>query len=240
MTPSTEEVPGYFRSWLLRHPRTALLVAFIPGIAVSLTLYQVVSRWEWSRMESGFERAAEARSVAVKEEIDKDLMLLRSLAAFHKSSERITRQQFQTFVKSLAKNGAGIQALEWIPRVSHAERARYEEQARAEGFPNFRITEMSAEGKLIPAASRPEYYPVFYVEPYAGNEAAIGFDLASDPLRKKALDSAMETGEMLASAPLVLVQETGHQHGFLVFLPVYRTKAAPQTVQERRANLAGF
>ncbi|MEW6113108.1 MAG: CHASE domain-containing protein [Thermodesulfobacteriota bacterium] len=191
-------------------------------------------------MESGFERAAEARSVAVKEEIDKDLMRLQSLAAFHKSSERITRQQFQTFAQTLSKDGGGIQALEWIPRVSDAERARYEEEARLEGFPNFRITEMNAEGKLIPAASRPEYYPVFYVEPYAGNEAAIGFDLASDPVRKEALDSAMETGEMVASEPLVLVQETGHQYGFLVFLPVYRTKATPETVQERRANLAGF
>jgi len=32
---------------------------------------------------------------------------------------------------------------------------------------------------MIPAAPRAQYFPVYLVEPYEGNETALGFDLAS-------------------------------------------------------------
>ena len=36
------------------------------------------------------------------------------------------------------------------------------------------------------------------------------------------------------------MQETGNQHGFLIFLPIYRNGAPNRTVEERRENLMGF
>ena len=64
---------------------------------------------------------------------------------------------------------------------------------------------------MAPAGIREEYFPVYYVEPRRGNEAAIGYDLASNPTRKQALDQARDSGEMTATGRITLVQETGLQ-----------------------------
>ncbi|NJO86193.1 MAG: hypothetical protein HC818_06285 [Synechococcaceae cyanobacterium RM1_1_27] len=59
-----------------------------------------------------------------------------------------------------------------------------------------------------------------YVQPLAGNEVAVGFDLASDLTRRQALETARQTRQIVASARIRLVQEPADQFGFLV-LPLY-------------------
>ena len=131
------------------------------------------------------------------------------------------RHEFQTFVAGSLARLPGIQALEWIPRVPAAQRAAYEATAQRQGFPTFQITERNDRGKIGRATPRAEYYPVYYVEPRAGNESAMGFDLASDSLvRLPALQQARDTGRAVATARIRLVQEHGQQFGFLVYVPV--------------------
>jgi len=133
-----------------------------------------------------------------------------------------------------------FQAIEWIPRVAGAERQTYEDAARNDGLDDFEVWEMSADGAMVTAAQRDEYYPVFYVDPLEGNEAAVGFDLGSNPARLAALQQARDTGRLVATSRVTLVQETGDQFGFLVFRPVYRSGSIVETVEDRRENLEGF
>ena len=90
------------------------------------------------------------------------------------------------------------------------------------------------------AAIRAEYFPVFYVEPLAGNEKALGFDLASNPAHKAALEQARDSGMIVASTRIRLVQEEETQSGVVVFSPVYSGSKPPETVEERRRKLTGF
>ncbi len=99
---------------------------------------------------------------------------------------------------------------------------------------------MNSQGDLIPAAQRDEYFPVYFVEPLAGNEAAMGFDLGSDPARLAALKRARDTGKTVTTQRVTLVQETGEQFGFLAFVPLYSSGLAPDTVAARRDKLTGF
>ncbi|MGA2404385.1 MAG: CHASE domain-containing protein [Syntrophobacteraceae bacterium] len=131
-------------------------------------------------------------------------------------------------------------ALEWIPRISSAERTRYEEMGQMQEVPDFLITERDPKGDTIPAGVRQTYYHVFYVEPREGNERAIGYDLGSDPIRRAALERARDTGAPSVTERIRLVQEPGEQFGFLVFLPVYRKEMPTETVEQRRAALEGF
>ncbi|MFZ5478910.1 MAG: CHASE domain-containing protein [Myxococcota bacterium] len=73
------------------------------------------------------------------------------------------------------------------------------------------------------AAEGRERVPVDYVEPVAGNEAAIGLDLASEPRRREAVDLARTLRAPAATAPLTLVQEPAGQRGFLIVAPVERS-----------------
>ena len=79
-----------------------------------------------------------------------------------------------------------------------------------------------------------------YVEPYLGNEAALGFVLASNPSRYAALREARDSGNPVATQRIVLVQEVADQFGFLLFTPVYQRGALTSTVQQRSEALSGF
>lgn len=93
---------------------------------------------------------------------------------------------------------------------------------------------------MMRAAQRPEYVPVYYIEPYRGNELALGFDVASDPVRREALDRACDTGAPIASVWIALVQVGGDRSGVAVYLPIYRSGSPPETLAERRRDLQGY
>ena len=59
------------------------------------------------------------------------------------------------------------------------------------------------------------------------------------PSRKTALDAARDTGNLVTSQRIKLVQEKAGQYGFLVFGPVYRGSPA-DSVEARRRSLQGF
>jgi CHASE1-domain containing sensor protein len=93
---------------------------------------------------------------------------------------------------------------------------------------------------MVRARERDEYFPVYFVEPYKGNEAALGFDLASNQARGASLSLARDTGKTTATSRVILVQETANQPGFLVFAPVYRKHVPLVSSEDRRKNLMGF
>ncbi|MGH7123733.1 MAG: CHASE domain-containing protein, partial [Stellaceae bacterium] len=147
------------------------------------------------------------------------------------------RAEFAQFADRVYARVPGIQALEWAPRVVSAEREKFEASMRAEGAAGFEIREQR-DGGLQRAADRPDYFPIAFVEPLAGNEPAVGFDLASHPGRLAAIVAARDTGEVSITDRISLVQGGQNRDGFLAFMPVYG--ASPHdTIDERRGNLTG-
>ncbi|HWQ09121.1 MAG TPA: PAS domain S-box protein, partial [Holophaga sp.] len=123
--------------------------------------------------------------------------------------------------------------------VAQARREAMEAKLRA-AYPQSRgFTERDASGAMRRAGSRQDYFPVFYLDPVKGNEAALGFDLGSNLARLSAIDTARDTGRPQATAPLALVQETRSQAGFLIFVPVYALGLPLGTVEQRRAAFEG-
>ncbi|WLT40164.1 CHASE domain-containing protein [Synechocystis sp. B12] len=114
-----------------------------------------------------------------------------------------------------------IQAWEWIPKVTAADRENFERRARQDGIENFQIFELNRRGKPVPAEGREVYYPIFYAEPLAGNDIALGFDVSSNGSAKMALDEALENRLPTATNPLTLIQELGKQRGIVAYSPVF-------------------
>lgn len=215
-------------------------LAILVGSLLSVVAFSVVEMLERDRAEFQFDQAAAARISAVIHRIHVDVDVVRSIVDFFGSSYRVERDEFRSFVSATLSRSGSIQALEWIPRVPASERAAYEKAAREDGYPDFQITDRKTQGEMVPAGQRAEYFPVYYVEPYEGNEPALGFDLASNATRLAALTTSRDSGELQASGRITLVQEPGGQSGFLVFSPIYRTGLPHETVEQRRKNLAGF
>lgn len=169
-----------------------------------------------------FYAQAKIQSDAIESEIEKNLESLKALKSLFSVSENISAPQFRSFTKDFVESNSAIQALEWIPRVFSSERAEFEQSAKGEGFPEFKITERLIQGKMTIASQRDIYYPVRYVNPLEGNMDALGFDLASNPRRKAAIDKALNSKSIVASEAISLVQEPDRKMGILIFNPVYR------------------
>lgn len=227
-----------FRSWRLSWLlpiSTAVL-----GIAVSLTAAGVVHETAKARRHLELDQRLRGYGAALQQSIRQQVSVLHHLAAFLDAHDRtVDRETFRRFVAPILAREKGIQALEWIPRVRRQERAGLEAAVRRAGVEGFALRERAAGGALVPAAPRDEHFPVLYLEPMAGNEAAFGFDLASDPLRRQALVQAREAGGPIASRAIRLVQQpTGL--GFLLFHPIFAGGKAPDSVAGRQESLLGF
>lgn len=67
---------------------------------------------------------------------------------------------------------------------------------------------------------------VTYVEPLEGNEAVLGFDLASSGDRLDAIERARAERSVIATAPLRLTQDDSSETGVLFVSPVYGPRGA--------------
>src|ERR1700730_17073241 len=213
-------------------------IATISGCALSLVAERLVNLRNRRRLLAELADVAEPRAKALREQMLKSMEVLHSIASFHATRAEISREEFRSFVRAALTRQPELQALSWDPRVSQKERPAWEARARADGFPNFHFTEKEAQNVILPASSRHEYYPVFFLEALERNEEALGFDVRSEEVRRRALENARDTGRATATAPLRLAQEQASQLGFLVFQPVYRGEC--RTLEQRRENLAGF
>ena len=147
---------------------------------------------------------------------------------------------FHDYTRPFLQNRPEIQALEWLPLIEYSKRLAFENSIREQGHSEFQITERDQHGRLVPASQRDEYLPVTWLEPYVGNEAALGFDVASNPARTKAFHLARDSGEAVASGKITLVQEKQQQSGILVFLPVYDHVLPLGSVAKKRMHLIGI
>lgn len=222
----------------LGHGYFAVGAVAVMGALVSALGFQEIQRHERGQSVTEFERAAASGMAAIERRIDANLSSVRAIKGFLESSPSVERDNFHAFVAPMLQRNSAVRALEWIPRIPATERSAYETRAVRDGFADFRITERSADGKLTAAGDRTEFFPVYFVEPFEGNEAALGFDLGSNPSRLAALKKARDSGNLTASAKITLVQSG--KTGVLIFDPIYRTGQPNNTIEMKRRNLTGF
>ena len=111
---------------------------------------------------------------------------------------------------------------------------RHIQTIREEGFPDYTVW---------PAGKRETYSAIVYLEPFNWrNRRAFGFDMLSEPVRRKALETARDSNMAILSGKVTLVQETNEdvQAGTLMYIPVYKKNVPVKTVQQRRAAILGW
>ena len=127
----------------------------------------------------------------------------------------LTRDDFRAVYEYLVADDLDFKAVQFDPNVSRAERPTYEAEARAyyaqnyphidyRGFVGF---DNGLEHGLVPTGERDFYFPVHFMEPILGNEAAIDLDLYSHISRRHTLMHCMETGEPAMTDRLLLVKD---------------------------------
>ena len=188
-----------------------------------VTIFVRVNSWENDQSLFEFRLRSQQLADKMRETLEEQRGLIEQLSnVFISRHQPVTRYDFHDLVQPSLQRFPIIPAVEWAPVVKSADRSAFEaaQQADVPGFDS----QSAQSGELRPAIDHAEFYPVTYVEPLAGNKPAMGFDLASDPTRGRALGAAIASGELAATAPIRLVQERGEQSGILL---TYAVSAGP-------------
>ena len=146
-----------------------------------------------------------------------------------------TRDDWSRLYQTLKINESypGIVGIVYIRTVTDAELGR----ALAE------VLQFEPGFSIKPPGVRPFHALVTGVEPRSpSNLPVIGADSWVHSERRKTLESARDSGEarVTGKVSLVIDDPKKPQPGFLMYQPVYRKGALPDSVEERRASLLGF
>ena len=187
-----------------------------------------------------FHEIAEQRIISIQSNLDiaeSSVTLIANHFAVSDTSAA-SRNSFVQLVSRNLKDHSYVQAYSFNPLVSAEYLKEHETRTRLNGHNDYVVTERDENGKSRPVSPRETYVPIQYIEPYASNKAAVGFDLASDPVRKIALGKAKETRAPQATGRIKLVQESGNQYGVLLLAPVF--DATGQSGDIAKGALKGY
>ena len=220
---------------------TEPLVWLLASLMIGLALLSFALAWrdEQLRLDARLNSDATEITRLIEDtmtENERSLLTTRALFAASHTTERTT---FSEFVTPLLERLARTQAIGWAPRVPATERVAFERSVQATGVPDFMLYERNTNGQRVPTSGRPEYFPATFIEPFALNREAIGFDLGSDSSRLQTLARARDTGQPALTPPIHLVQTTDENYGLLLILAVYRQDAPTDSLIARRENLLG-
>ncbi|HVR21130.1 MAG TPA: protein kinase, partial [Polyangiaceae bacterium] len=98
---------------------------------------------------------------------------------------------------------------------------------------DFEFKEEGSALSLVTAGTRPEYLPIYYMEP--ADPTALGFDVAANPFRRAPADRARDTGNAVASERIRLVEDPPSVYSIAVFYPV-----KSQGSREAQPGVRGF
>ena len=217
------------RRWI---PYFVLVVALL--LTAGATYY--VSMTAHAEDHLRFESAVERTQDNIENRLETYIALLRAGSGFFAGSEQVNRDQFRAFVSriELQHHYPGIQGIGFSRRVMPEEKEALIAAMQVQGATHFTIH---------PEFKRSEYHAIIYIEPLdSRNQAAIGFDMFTEPVRRQAMERARDTGTAAASGKVTLIQETDEhkQAGFIIYVPVYHNGLVPHSVAERQAALKGF
>ncbi len=186
-------------------------------LAFLVVVFLNVNQWERDNSLLEFRQISQQVANQIQTKLEEQEFLLEQTTGLfiHDESDHITRKEFHRFIEKSLARFPMLKAVEWAPSVDSARRSSFEAEQHKES-PGFEIRERNTAGQLQRADKRGQFYPVTYVEPLSGNEAAVGFDLASSPDRLAALTKAVANGGAVTTAPLHLVQEQQEQAGMLL------------------------
>ncbi len=211
-------------------------VIFVAGLILTFTLT--------IHLKNDVEKEAKTEYVKVcieiKEKISERLrahaQLLRTGSAFFETSDTVTRQIWRKFNEKtgISIDLPGIQGVGYAMLIPKNQLQQHIQSIRKEGFPDYTVK---------PAGERDPYTSIVFLEPFnSRNLRAYGYDMFSEPVRRKAMELARDSGMVALSGKVILIQESGMdiQAGSLMYMPVYRNGLPANTVGQRRSTIKGW
>lgn len=205
-------------------------------LLVQLVVWQSLRTNEDRAARQQFQMLGEKVTEAIRKRLRDHEQILLGGAGLFDAVENVSREQWRTYVERLLlpDRYPGIQGVGFSQAIPQAERDAHVARMRAQGYPDYDIH---------PPGQRELYTSIVFLEPFLRrNLAAFGYDMYSEPTRRRAMQRAARLGETSITGKVTLLQETHGkvQAGVLLYVPVYRPNAPLTTPEQRMQALIGF
>ncbi|MBA3056567.1 MAG: EAL domain-containing protein [Gammaproteobacteria bacterium] len=220
------------RPWFL-----GLAVAFA-GVTGSVFLARQQAESTDQVEQARFAQAAISLTEALTRRIDAYTEIAFGLRGLFIVNPALDRRAFIDAVSHLDVDTRypGIKNIAFTRYVSAADKQKFEAKVRADtsvepgGYPEFAIH---------PPGQRSEYFVADYLWPLTGNQGIHGLDISAQPANLISMHYSQRSGQPVASAPFDLLQETIDRTGFVIRVPVFRSRQEASNLPHQAASFLG-
>ena len=149
-------------------------------------------------------------------QLNNSLTQLSRLATYIQQQPNLVHEHFDSFVDDIMHQSESVKAMSWNPLISTQQLNEHQQQLKEIYHRGIKI-----RGRPI-SKNDPLVY-VKFISPEAENLKAIGFNVYSNPERKKTLDEVKFNYQPKATPLIQLVQSDISEPGFLLFYPVFES-----------------
>lgn len=224
---------------LWRQRRRRVVSPMLLTLAIVSTVFYAASRAESEAEARRLAEDGQMLANRISDHLIRHREVLASVRNLVVATPTFTFAEFERFTRYALHENPDIFALSFNDLITAPERAAYEARIAAQlSLQDFHIKERNAQGQLVPAAPAAQHVAVRFIVPMEKNLPAVGYDIFSEPVRRRAILSAMDRGAMSITAPLWLVQDQRRRIGLLELYPVYRSTASD--ISSRNTQPMGF
>ncbi len=202
-------------AWMLRR------VAVTSGLLLVLLMLSIFvfhsRKWNEDELQKRVAFEADTIARALEGEVANAVTTVYGLGGVMALAPGIRFEEFQTYARTLLGRAPGLSGLSWNPHIAHADRVWHEARLSRDYGGERTITERGPDGELTVATPAEEYVYVHFLEPLAGSENAVGFNIWSNTARRTSINKAREINSAVITPRISLVQGT---YGALILLPV--------------------
>lgn len=196
-----------FSSVSLRWIKLHLLLLISAGILISLGLAALLWYLELTKKESRFYLDAQKVSSLIRRNLEKSFSKIESVVALYNASYEVTRSEFGKFTETVLKDSS-IKLIAWAPRIKGSDELKRLKEA---GLLDY---------NPLTTGKQPEYFPIYFVEPFKKNKGFLGVDITSNPV------IANKLGLKEIRAPLIVSdiapKRRGEDGEITAIWPVYK------------------
>jgi diguanylate cyclase (GGDEF)-like protein len=206
------------------------------GLSITFSVRKIALQENYRYVEDRFHFRANEMVSNLESRLTGYKEILLGARGLFMSSNDVSRDEFKEYVKQLdlPENYPGIQGLGFSLYIKPHSLDSHISSLREQGFKDYQVK---------PAGRRDIYTSIIFLEPFDWrNQRAFGYDMFSEPVRRTAMQRALDENKIIASGKVTLIQETQRkpQPGFLMYLPVYQPEKPHTTLQQRRENIIGW
>ena len=216
-------------------PFLVLIVGFIMTLTAWISLKNNEAKYELNRFQIESEKIAGD----VSEHINRFTEVVVAAKGLFAASKSVERDEFHEYYKNtlFSHQYKGNYYFMFVENVQQESLPTFIESVKSDasitpgGYPDFHI---------FPENETSQTMIVKYMEPIKGNEKILGYNMYSEPTRRKMLMRAWASGKPALSGLVTVVGDPKRRTAFLICAPLYKNGMPVSTVAQRKKALFGY